>query len=123
MTIQQAADIERKRDLYLRRTYGLSLADYESIILSQGGGCAVCGKTAEEEGRALAVDHVHVGSARGAVRGILCWRCNHRLVGRHRKDTGSPALLRAAADYLDREYYPFIAPEKKRRKRKRASKT
>lgn len=115
----------RRRDSYLRRKYGLGLADYEEILAVQGGGCAICGKTPEVEGKNLAVDHVHQGTDKGRIRGILCYTCNHRVVGRLRRDLNHPALLRKAADYLDREYHPFVAPEKKRRKRvrKRKSKT
>jgi hypothetical protein len=32
---------------------------------------------------------------------------------------GSIQLLRATADYLDREYHPFMAPPKKRKRRVR----
>lgn len=108
----------RKRDLYLRRTYGLGLADYEQILHEQGGGCGICGKTAEQEGRNLAVDHDHETQR---IRGLLCGYCNHRLVGRHRLGLDSPRRLRAAADYLDRQYHPFEAPKKTKR-RKRGSK-
>ena len=117
------ADKERKRrDAYLKRTYGLCLEDYERILHEQGGGCAICGKTAEQDNRHLAVDHVHTGEDAGAVRGILCWSCNRFVVGRHRRDVGSHVLLRAAATYLDRDYHPFFAPPKKRKRKKRAKK-
>ena len=109
-----------KRDLYLRRVYGLGLADYERILAEQGGGCGICGKTSEQEKRNLAVDHDHDTQR---IRGILCAHCNHRLVGRHRLGLDSPRLLRAAADYLDREYHPFEAPPKKKKRRKRGSKS
>ena len=110
---------ERKRDAYLRRTYGLGLEDYLQLLASQGGGCAICKKTPAEERRNLAVDHDHYS---GRVRGLLCAHCNRRLIGRHRLGLDSPSKLRAAADYLDREYHPFVAPpKKKRRKRVRKS--
>lgn len=108
-----------RRDRYLRRTYGLSLEDYNRILEDQNGGCWICGKTPEEEGKSLAVDHVHTGPDKGKCRGALCFRCNHLVVGRHRKDIGSVELLRKAADYLDREYYPFEAPERKKKRKKR----
>ena len=108
---------ERKRDAYLRRTYGLGLEDYLRLLSSQGGGCAICGKTPEQERRNLAVDHDHTT---GRIRGLLCALCNHRLIGRHRIGLDSPARLRAAANYLDREYHPFVAPPKKKKRRKRA---
>lgn len=111
---------DKKRDAYLKRTYGLGLIEYNQLLAFQGGGCAICGKTREQEGRHLAVDHDHIT---GAVRGLLCCKCNHRLIGKHRLGLDSPRLLRAAADYLDREYHPFVAPKKKRRRRERKSKT
>jgi hypothetical protein len=111
---------DRKRDAYLRRTYGLGLVDYDQLLTLQGGVCAICSRTPAQDGRNLAVDHVHVGEHKGVVRGLLCFRCNRYLIGRHRKDSGSIALLRAAADYLDREYHPFVAPQKKRKRRARS---
>lgn len=111
-------ELLKKRNSYLLRTYGLSLEDYNRILAEQGGGCAVCGKTPEQEGRNLAVDHDHKTRE---VRGILCAYHNHRIVGRHTKDGDSPALLRRVADYLDRDYHSYYVPTKKKR-RKRASK-
>lgn len=105
---------DKKRNAYLLRTYGLSLEDYLRILEEQGGGCAICGKTPDAERRNLAVDHDH---ATNSIRGLLCGWCNRRLVGRHRLGLDSPRLLRAAADYLDREYHPFTAPTKKKRRR------
>jgi len=53
----------------------------------------MCGRTPEEEGRALAIDHDHTT---GVVRGTLCHRCN--------KGIGllqdSPELLQAGIEYL-----------------------
>lgn len=103
--------LRRKRDLYLRRLYGLGLEDYENILHAQGGGCAICGKTPEQEGRNLAVEHDH---KTGYVRGIACGYCNKYLIGRHRDSE----LLRKIADYLDQPQHPFLAvPRKKKRRR------
>lgn len=84
---------ERKRDAYLRRTYGITLEDYRVIAAHQGGVCAVCGRPPKT--RALHVDHDHKTKR---VRGLLCFQCNALVVQRHR----DPAILRAAARYLER---------------------
>lgn len=73
------------RESWVRRNlakYGLTLEDYNELLQRQGGHCATCDRTPEEnEGRGkaagksimLAVDHNHVT---GEVRGLLCWWCN-----------------------------------------------
>lgn len=65
------------------------------MLAAQGGKCAICGGT-NPGGHRLAVDHDHTT---GAVRGLLCHACNAG-IGKLRDD---PALLRVAADYLDKE--------------------
>lgn len=79
--------------------YGLTLAGYISMLREQANRCAICGQ--HETGRRpsgkrkhLAVDHDH---ETGVVRALLCSRCN-MTIGRMDEN---PALLRAAADYLD----------------------
>jgi DNA-directed RNA polymerase subunit RPC12/RpoP len=84
---------ERDRDRYLRQTYGITLEEYRVILAFQGGVCAVCRRPPVN--RPLHVDHDHVTRR---VRGLLCYDCNHRVVGRQR----DPEKLRAAARYLER---------------------
>ncbi len=60
----------------LRKTYALSIDDYSALLDAQGGTCAICGRTPEESGATLHVDHDHVT---GKLRGILCRSCNHGL--------------------------------------------
>ena len=56
---------------HLRNRFGLSETEYAAMLGLQGGGCAICGRP---PGRLrLGVDHDH---ATGAVRGLLCHRCN-----------------------------------------------
>lgn len=72
------------RSCQLQRDFGLTLNEYEEILEAQNGGCAVCGRSEEENGRMLAVDHDHTccpdrmtcGKCR---RGLLCIRCNLHL--------------------------------------------
>lgn len=63
----------------IKREYGITLADYNALLRSQAHRCAVCRRPETirskrtGELRRLAVDHDHVT---GAVRGLLCHRCN-----------------------------------------------
>lgn len=98
-TPEQAASYDRAWNL--DRKYGLTVERYQEMLAEQGGVCACC-KRAEthvhkKSGKLkdLAVDHDH---ATKKVRGLLCFNCNQG-IGRLKDD---PALLRAAADYLDR---------------------
>jgi hypothetical protein len=77
------------REHRLRRTYGISLQDYDRMFARQGGRCAMCWKTSEHS---LCVDHSH---RTGILRGLLCINCN---VG-FGNFSESPAFLRRAADY------------------------
>jgi Recombination endonuclease VII len=83
------------RRSYLKRTYGMTIADYERMVEEQNGVCAICGEPRPEE-RTLHVDHDH---ETGAIRGLLCFRCNNAL-GDFREDY---ELFQRAADYLDRD--------------------
>lgn len=59
-------------DRRIRKTYGITLAEYDEMLAEQHGVCKICGGV-DPNGRRLAVDHDHVT---GAVRGLLCVRCN-----------------------------------------------
>jgi hypothetical protein len=73
--------------------YGITPSEYESLCRAQGGVCAICRNTCVT-GRRLAVDHCH---ATGAVRGLLCGKCNQAvgLLG------DNPSTARDAAKYLE----------------------
>ena len=77
-----------------KRMYGIDLSRYNALFLSQGGLCAIC-KRLCPTGRRLAVDHDHKTKR---VRGLLCAKCNPMLGNAN----DSPAVLRAAADYLEK---------------------
>lgn len=84
---------ERERDRRLQRTYGITQRVYRTMLTTQNGGCAICSR-APRAGKNLHVDHDH---KTGRVRGLLCFRCNRRLLGRGLE---VPELHEAAAKYL-----------------------
>lgn len=61
------------RSAYLKRKFGISLEEYDEMLKSQFGSCAICDKICE---KSLAVDHDH---KTGKNRGLLCFTCNSTL--------------------------------------------
>lgn len=59
------------------RSYGLTIAQFEEMVKAQKGRCAICDKLPSEalghNHHRLCIDHDH---KTGAVRGLLCVRCN-----------------------------------------------
>ena len=53
------------------KKYGLTIEDFENMLESQGGLCAICGK--DNNGKTFHVDHNH---DTGKVRQLLCNACN-----------------------------------------------
>ena len=76
----------------LKRRYGITIDDYDAMLLAQSGGCAICGRKSSSRGR-LHVDHSHEF---GYVRGLLCDSCNSG-IGRFKDNS---ELLNRAAEYL-----------------------
>jgi len=70
------------RDQYLRRTYGITEAIYQCMLRVHEGRCWIC-EGLPKHNRNLHVDHDH---KTGQVRGLLCWLCNKKLIGRHRRE-------------------------------------
>ena len=95
---------ERKRamrDLYYRRTYGISADEVDDMLIAQGGGCAICGDRPER----LASMHLDHDHEHQHLRGLLCLSCNQGL-GKFRDD---PHVLLAAVAYLRRTRRPSLA--------------
>lgn len=87
---------KQQRGYILKRKYGITIAEYDTMLAAQGGGCAICGtktNTYRGEARHFAVDHDH---DTGRVRGLLCQTCN-RMIG---LAGDSVERLKAAARYL-----------------------
>lgn len=86
MSINQSNLKARDKTLYERvernskykHKYGITLEDYGRMFAEQGGKCAICFTTSPGvRVRHFQVDHCH---KTGAVRGLLCHKCN-RAVG------------------------------------------
>lgn len=88
---------DKRRDRNLRAKYGITAAEFDELLASQGGVCAICGTDpmTRTTKKAAAVDHDH---ATGAVRGVLCGQCNSA-IGLLQED---PRILQAAIDYLNK---------------------
>lgn len=78
------------RNARIRREYGMEPEDFDRLVESQNGACAICSTVPEKW---LCVDHSHTT---GEVRGLLCDHCNRGL-GFLKDD---PNLLRNALAYL-----------------------
>lgn len=56
------------------KKYHITKVEYDKLLESQAGVCAICETTGSSRG--LCVDHCH---DTGAIRGILCHHCNLKL--------------------------------------------
>lgn len=90
----KAARARKAKDRRLRRKYGITLAQYDAILRSQGGVCKLCGRPPRK--LALAVDHDHKTHR---VRGLLCFTCNHFHVAKN-----TAATARRMIPYLESTY-------------------
>ena len=99
------ANRSRNRNHQLKYKFGITLEEYNLMVKSQGGVCAICEGVNDTRRRgthngkdvamSLAVDHNH---KTGKVRGLLCSACNTSL-GKFKDD---PVLLKKAIHYLEK---------------------
>lgn len=82
-----------RRAAHLRLTYGIDVADFDEMVVEQGGCCGIC---EEQLSGPIAVDHDH---ETGSVRGLLCYRCN---TGLGSLGDSLDGVMRAAAYLLAR---------------------
>jgi Recombination endonuclease VII len=93
-------------DRLLGYMYGMSLAEYEEMLESQGHNCALCGESLGEPIKGKSrhpIDHDHNGGnsprcGREGVRGILHHKCN-TLLGYVEKN---PDLVEKVKAYISR---------------------
>jgi len=84
---ERASAISRKS--YLRRTWNISIEQFNALRDLQEGKCAIC----KIESKVMHIDHNH---ATGKIRALLCNNCN-RGIG-HLKESSS--IMLAAIEYL-----------------------
>jgi hypothetical protein len=84
---------EKARENRYRRNFGMTLKDYDNLLVKQNRLCAICGTDRNNQGKRFSVDHNH---KTGAVRGLLCDSCNTG-IGMF-KD--SPSIMLRAINYL-----------------------
>ena len=89
----------KNRERYIKKQrsrrfafYGITEAEYETMVSEQSGLCRLCGGKPNGKG-ALHIDHDH---STGKVRGLLCHSCNTGLGSF--KD--NPELMALAIKYL-----------------------
>lgn len=76
----------------LKNKFGLTVGQYESMLIEQDGRCALCRKL---EKKRLAVDHDH---DTGRVRGLICNDCNTKILPRADAD---PGFVKRLGKYLE----------------------
>ena len=83
----------KQRAKALKKRYGITMEQYEKMLVAQHHGCKICGISSEEHGRFLFVDHCHTT---GKIRGLLCHSCN-TAIGLLKENLGN---FRKAMQYL-----------------------
>lgn len=95
---RESQDLDKLKDKYLQRTYGVTLQWYQDTLALQNNQCPICSTAFTFHGELNAdspvVDHCHTT---GKVRGIICNECNRGLGYFH----DNAHALRMAANYLE----------------------
>lgn len=98
----KAPNCKACRKMFRLTSYNITRLDYEAMLASQNGVCAVCGRLPDATKRGFSIDHDHAccpeasKSCGRCIRGILCGPCN-RAIGMLRDD---PDIITAAANYI-----------------------
>lgn len=89
---KQKTTFESRKDYRLKYRFGLTLQQYEQMLVSQDNKCYICQSVFDEK-NSPKVDHDHVT---GKVRKLLCMSCNTSL-GHLQED---PELFNKCIQYL-----------------------
>jgi hypothetical protein len=87
------ANPRKARGYWIKSEYGLSLEEWDTMLLAQSGLCAICYRHFRNKKEPF-VDHNH---STGKVRGLLCQKCN-TLLG---NAFDSITILLSAIEYLE----------------------
>jgi Autographiviridae endonuclease VII len=95
-------DPQKSRQLSIKKNYGMTSEEYQSMLDRQNGLCASCNNPETAKGntgklKPLAVDHDHVT---GKVRSLLCSNCNQALGCLKEDPERVNALLRYIKQYV-----------------------
>ena len=85
----------QSRANHLKRKFNISLEEYDLMLKSQDGKCAICGASEPRGMGNFHVDHCH---KTGKIRKLLCMECNRGLACV--KD--DPKILQNMIDYLNK---------------------
>ncbi len=86
--------IRSSRRSHLKRSFGMSLEEYEDKLKNQNNRCAICNsENSFDKWGVLAVDHDH---KTGKIRDLLCFKCN-TILG---SVNDNPLILQKAINYL-----------------------
>jgi hypothetical protein len=66
----------KAKDRSLRNLYGITLDDYDQMLVEQNDCCYICNAHKDDSKKGLSVDHDH---ETGKVRKLLCGPCNTAL--------------------------------------------
>jgi hypothetical protein len=75
----QAENPDKYLGYHLRRQYGITVAEYDEMLMSCGYKCEICGTPVQRArwkgvgGQSACIDHCH---STGRIRGVLCRQCN-----------------------------------------------
>jgi hypothetical protein len=104
---KKKASRQQARNVHLQQTYNMTMDEYDALLKAQNGRCAIC---KGYRPTSYDVDHDHRlekqliangtkpdTARRQSVRGLLCRRCNRRLLPATLDDT---TIMQSAIDYI-----------------------
>jgi hypothetical protein len=99
---------DKMKSWSLKKSYGITLHDYNEMLINQNGVCAICNKQEQsldwrtKSIRNLAVDHHH---GTNKIRGLLCMNCN-TAIGLLKEDLN---LIKLLYHYLNKHSNSIVA--------------